>query len=404
MEDFEEIKNAIGISDDETNPNTNERSVATRTQQPITVMSSDPITDLRTQMSKIMLENAEIKSELRELRSRVKAMSTKMVGSTKRIKAEANKSGLFQMESPTSETSRGRDLFKGEESDSLVDVRRPSSLSSNITTDTRESINPYPKANPMTNPFDAMGAGTGTSFIKNNSAIASSGYVNKKQLWGTALASYLIAAVRYYISRAGVDLLRVDEKLVVSNCIKVITTLYNHAVHRPLPETKDPVTMRLADLMARSSKDDILTTDAATWTEINEYQDGKDINFIIESVIMVAKRVPEVITHPVSQIIPFLERPMARVVSRDGKSMPVFAMNATAKVNLYPSEWETWCSILKEEALSKYIKYRLADMNEPQVIAKMVSEMRPSDLTDKKNMDRIKEIAPYTITYENRNA
>ena len=34
----------------------------------------------------------------------------------------------------------------------------------------------------------------------------------------------------------------------------------------------------------------------------------------------------------------------------------------------------------------------------------MVSEMRLSDLTDKKNMERIKEIAPYTITYENRNS
>lgn len=404
MEDFEDIKNAIGISDDETSPNTNQTPVTTRTQDPITVMSTDPITELRTQMSKIMLENAEIKSELRELRSRVKAMSTKMVGSTKRIKAEANKSGLFQMESPTSETSRGREMFKTEKSDSLVDLGRASSLSSNVTTDTRESINPYPMINQMTNPFDAMGAGTGTSFIKNNSAIARSGYANKKQLWGTALASFLIAAMRYYISRANVDLLRVDEKLVVTNCTKVITTLYNHAVHRPLPETKDTVTMRLADLLARSSKDDILTTDAGTWTEINEYQDGKDINFVIESVIMIAKRVPEVITHPVSQIIPFLERPMARVVVRDGKTMPVFAMNASAKVNLYPSEWETWCSILKEDALSKYIKYRLADMNESQVIAKMVSEMRLSDLTDKKNMERIKEIAPYTITYENRNS
>lgn len=400
MDDFQDIRDAIEITDDERNDTPNKGKAREPNQDPITIMSTDPITQMRTQMNKIMLENAEIKAELHELRSRVKAMSTKMVGRTKRIKAEVNKSGLFTMESPTSEASRGRDPFKNEDSESIVDVRRPSSLSSSFTVDTRESINPYPAVNP----FEHVGVSPNQSFIKNNSAIGKSGYANKKQLWGTALASYLIGAIRYYISRANVPLLMVDEKLVVTNCIKVVSTLYNSAVHRPLPEPKDPTTLRLADLMARSSKSDILTTDAGTWTEINEFQDGKDINFILEAVIMVAKRVPEAIAHPVSQIIPFLEKPMTRVVKRDGKMVPVFAMTATTKVNLYPSEWEVWCSILKEEALSKYIKYRLNDMSETQVIAKMVSEMRPSDLTDQKNMERIKEIAPYTITYESRNA
>lgn len=44
---------------------------------------------------------------------------------------------------------------------------------------------------------------------------------------------------------------------------------------------------------------------------------------------------------------------------------------------------DVWCSILKEPALVRYIKYKLSGMKETQVVARMMSKMRTSDLTKK---------------------
>lgn len=54
-------------------------------------------------------------------------------------------------------------------------------------------------------------------------------------------------------------------------------------------------------------------------------------------------------------------------------------------VNLVTSVWESWCSILKKEALIKYIKYRISNMTPVKTISKMSSKIRRLNLTEKKN-------------------
>ncbi|RYP02623.1 hypothetical protein DL764_005705 [Monosporascus ibericus] len=46
---------------------------------------------------------------------------------------------------------------------------------------------------------------TSLAYLKSNSAIAAQGYVGKSTLWGTALASLLIAMIRYYIEKGRDD-------------------------------------------------------------------------------------------------------------------------------------------------------------------------------------------------------
>lgn len=111
------------------------------------------------------------------------------------------------------------------------------------------------------------------------------------------------------------------------------------------------------------------------------------------------KMVPESVPHPISQIIPFPVPPVVRIVPKDGVTIPIFAMSASANVSMLPNEWERWCSILKEDALPKHIKYRISGMKEPQVVSRMVTEMKSSELTEKRNVQAMGELAPFTVKH-----
>lgn len=396
MEDFEEIKNAVGDLD--LDPNTNQD--ANPSSERITVMSTDPITTLQANVARLTIENAEIKAELAALKSRVAPLIVNSIGKKKRTRPNLEGSNLFRMERTDTSPNLTKSPERDEDADSIVDVSKPASMSSSLTGTTTEFINPFAGQSASTS-FDGNENAT---FLKSNSAIANTGYVNKKQLWGTAFACFLIGASRHCIAKTGASNLKITEKEVVTNCIRIADTLHKIALHKGLPDVKDPSTLSLAKVMSRRAKDDIHVMDASSWWGISKYQDGKDIMFTIQTLVDMAQKVPEAITNPISHIIPYLRKPLIQTrpepnpVNGQVEETPFFAMSKPNMDDMYPNGWERWCSILKEPALTKYIRYRVVGngMTEPQVVSKMVMEMRSSDLVEQKNMDLLGQLAPFT--------
>jgi len=192
----------------------------------------------------------------------------------------------------------------------------------------------------------------------------------------------LIAARKYYIEKTGKTSLMITEEEVISKGIWIAPTLNSIARHANLPDSKAPTTIYLVDMTSRVDKKDIPLTDAATWYGITECQDGKDIVHILETIITMAQLIPEILPHPVSQISRFLVRPMLRTRSAevDGNKVmqPFFAMQVRGDVKMLPGPWERWRSKLKEPALAKYIRYRLTNMKEHEVVAIMLREIPKS--------------------------
>ena len=60
---------------------------------------------------------------------------------------------------------------------------------------------------------------------KSNTATAAMGFANKKQVWGTALASMLVAMMRYYITKTGKTHIMMDEVGLMKTCINLAPVL-----------------------------------------------------------------------------------------------------------------------------------------------------------------------------------
>lgn len=374
MDQFDEIKDAI-----ENVSNNDDESTDTKpNEEQITVTSTNPISILRRQMATVMAENAEIKKMFKDLTGKITPLIINMSGDRPRNKGKIPSSDLFTME--PRERFSSRDVSRGMASDvgSTVSVHKPESMFSNISSNVNEFINPF-KPQPLT-PCQNLSAGP--AMYKSNIVTASKGYNNRKQLWGTALGSFLIAASKYYIEKTGKTSLMITEEEVISKGIWIAPTLNSIARHANLPDSKAPTTIYLADMISRVDKKDIPLTDAATWYGITECQDGKDIVHILETIITMAQLVPEILPHPVSQISSFLVRPMLRTrpAEVDGNKVmqPFFAMQVRGDVKMLPGPWERWCSKLKEPALAKYIRYRLTNMKEHEVVAIMLREIPKS--------------------------
>lgn len=72
----------------------------------------------------------------------------------------------------------------------------------------------------------------------------------------------------------------------------------------------------------------------------------------------------------------------------------IFAIDAGAFVSPSPDRWEVWCSILKMNAITKHVAYRLRGISAVQAISTMMSEIKKSELTDMKNWIRLTEMTP----------
>lgn len=375
MEGFEDIKKALATEDD----NMSEDESRITNDNRITVMNSDPIANLQNQVIQLMSENSELKSRVTALEAKIVPLIMSSPENADRSRITAPKSDLFGPKPPPSSVKNDND------DDSIVNINATPSLISTEGRSTIENTNPFANRSVIDS--------SNQSVFKSNSAIAPQGYVTKKSLWGSALASLLVAATRYYITKTNLNLMMVDELRLMKVCTMIAPTLYYQAMHRDLPDTKNPATRYLSKAISRMDKNDLPVSTASDWSMMMEYQDGKDVLSVLNAMIVMAKQVPEAITHPVSQIISIMVPPVVRKVNGE----PKFAISADGSPDLSPSQWEIWCSVLKEGALVKYIKYRLSGMKETQVVAKMMNEMRASDLTEKKNVNTIGKIAPFTM-------
>lgn len=377
MDEFEKIEKAL---DDLGGETTMADGTTSSLADQITVMSTDPIETLRAQVAMLVSQNAAMKRRLDDLEGKVLPLLTSKVGNRKRTEAKLPVTDMYARLNLGTGSSRAISVGDDGDTSSMVSVSRPPSVTSTPGGNTREIINPF--ANMTTNMNQDYDMGR--KVVKGNSAVSQYGYSNSKQVWGTALACMLIATTNFYIQKTNQEMLRVEEKIVVTNCIRTVSVLYTQALHRPLPDVKDHATSALAQLISKKDPVDIPVVDAKTWWAVGQNADGKDILRILDTVIRLMKMTPEIIAHPVSQVVGFMIPPMIRLAPPERGAYPIFAVSATANVSLLPNEWERWCSILKEDALTKYVKYRLSGMKEPQVVSKMVSEMKSSELTDKK--------------------
>jgi hypothetical protein len=119
-----------------------------------------------------------------------------------------------------------------------------------------------------------------------------------------------------------------------------------------------------------------------------KYGDGRDVINVINTVVRYAYTVPEAFSHPISQLITDLRPPVVRSVNDTETRRPIsiFATSAGADVIMKPNVWEVWCSNLKAHTLVKYINYKLSGMKLTAIVAKMVDEMKPSELVEEHHL------------------
>lgn len=370
MEDFDEIKSALSdpYNDGDTDRGTNEERVM--------VASTDPIETLSARMSMIVSENADLKARVKRLENLVSGLVSDRSGSRQKSRISIPSRELFGSKPPADVVS------VSSTPSSIVDMpgSRAESVSAASNPNMHEFINPFEAPNRSGNMRLVMS--------KSNSATAAMGYDRKASVWGTALASMLIAATRFYITKTNAHGILIDELRLMRNCTNIAPVIYSSAMHKELPGVKDGVTKYLSESISRVDKNEVPLSTAQDWHNLEMNQYGRDAMTVLNSLIAIAKEVPEAVMHPVSQVISILIPPVVRDVNGEVK----FAMYAEQPVNPIPNQWEKWCLVLKDTALTKYLKYRLSGMTEGTVMSKMTNEMRESDLVEKKNMFKLNEI------------
>ncbi|KAJ6010129.1 hypothetical protein N7499_004467 [Penicillium canescens] len=173
----------------------------------------------------------------------------------------------------------------------------------------------------------------------------------------------------------------IDEAKMGSVYGKLVGVLYESFMTKPLPSVSSLLTLRLSQAMTRTTKTDVPESDAGDWAKLEKTQKKRDIMVILKLMISSAKRVLEAMVHPVSQLIPYLLKEPIQL--RDGA--PVFAIDSNVHITPQPNPYESWCMILKDQALVKYVKYRISDMTPSETITRMTTDMRMQDLAEKKN-------------------
>ena len=383
MDDFEEIRSVVDSIDTSADGNTDTTADTATATRSITITNSDPIVHLQNQINDMRAEVTDTKRIMNDLMGKITPLINIMTAERNRSVAKVEESNFFKMTPPDVRTEIDADT------NSMVNI----STTSSVVSDSND--NPF-----MTTPRNTkMNMMMSRNGLKSSSATASMGYVRNKDVWGTALGSLLIAAARYYIAKSGRDMVMIDEAAVVKNCITIMPAIYSATMHKRLPGVKDPTTTYLSNVISRMDKTDIPISDADTWVKMLKFTDGKDVMSIINNVIKYASLVPEAFVHPISQLITNLITPVARSINVENNPEPIsiFAMSSGTNMSSTPNPWEVWCSILKADALVKYVNYRISGMKQPAVVAKMVSEMKESELTDKKNIDTLRNVAPFSM-------
>ncbi|KAG5979605.1 hypothetical protein E4U55_004984 [Claviceps digitariae] len=233
------------------------------------------------------------------------------------------------------------------------------------------TTNPVPPATSVSSPNTP-------AMVKNKSAMPSGGYRDKHSLWGTALASLMVACMRRYMDRTGDSEHTLDEMLIMETCTKIVGPLYERIKYGELPAVDSPEAAFLSQLLSRSSQDEVPQSDPSTWLSLQNHPDGVAAMSVMESLFRAAKMVPEAMPHPISGLIAHMQQPF--VVDREDGG--AFAITIGTIVNKWPTGIETFCSFLKGPSLRVYVKYRLDGHVERDAVIRMSMTMRESEMFD----------------------
>ena len=254
----------------------------------------------------------------------------------------------------------------------------------------------YPSPSPDPNPFVSYttNMNSGQSMFKSNSAVAPQGYTQKANVWGTALASLMAGAARYYATKRPTGMTMVDEPKMAKVYTSICPALYEAAMCKPLPGVKEPSTFYLANAISRISKTDTPVSHASDWLLMESCQEGRYVMSVLRIMVQTAKLVPEAMVHPVSQLLPYMRDELVTQVERDNEMVAVFAISSQVDVRQTPDQWERWCGILKKNAIVKYVKYRTSGKRQTESVHKMTSEMKASELAEKSNWSKLTDLGP----------
>ncbi|KAG6280922.1 hypothetical protein E4U47_004930 [Claviceps purpurea] len=219
-----------------------------------------------------------------------------------------------------------------------------------------------------------------------SSATSAMGYTNEKSVWGAALSSMLIAMVRYYCIRTGTDNISLDEGKIMKTCIYLAPILYEMS-HESLPAVKSPTTKYLSSSISKVGSNGVPQSTAESWYQMTATYDGKDCLMVMETMIRNAKKMPEVLSHPLSDIVSYVLFP---VVKKREDGSACFRISNKIKLRKSPGQWEVWCSLLKSSALIRYAKWRAYGDSAATSAANMMSYMKITELVDKENLDKFK--------------
>ena len=149
------------------------------------------------------------------------------------------------------------------------------------------------------------------SVVKSHSAIADRGYTTKASLWGSCLASLLVACMRRYILKTGESMHVIDESILISTYREVVGDLYRKIKFTDLPA------------VSRPDRNTLTTSTARDWLDISKHADGVEAMAVIESMILAAKMVPEAMIHPISKVVEQIRIP---IVMENNKKEAVFSI------------------------------------------------------------------------------
>lgn len=403
MNDYDEIEKAIGNVSISGNDDTSDYDGVDE------LTGTNMVAIMQHRIDTLMNENIEMNNRLKSVEAKTQAMYAHFVKSPERSKFDFPDENRVRDRYVTETSTLDMRPGAPKDSDSYVDIdagRSVSSISSpsQVRVDRRhdprvEASGASPRASPRTstptrnaNPFATYFESTQRSetMFKSNSATAPQGYIHKGSVWGTALVSFLTAATRYYMTKKNANMLMVDEMKMVAVYNKLVPVLYESFMTKELPGVSDPLTFRLSQAIPKKNKSDIPISEAQSWVDLEKTQEGRDIMTIIRILLTAAKAVPEAMVHPISQLIPYIHKQPVM----NYNSQAIFLIESGANINPVPTPWESWCLMLKTDALVKYVRYRLNSMTPIETINRMTSEMKPGELADKKNWRKLTTFNP----------
>ena len=364
---------------------------------------TDMVKILQRRVESLMNENIELNNRVVDMEGKVNAMYAHFMKSPERDKFDFPDHNKLRGKFVTEIDTLDHQMTPRRES-SYVEVNSTASAPSTSdasewrpSTEPRSSRRSAPRASSFgptpgsPNPFSMyLSSSSKTEMFKSNSATAPQGYNNRGHVWGSALVSFLTAAMRYYITKKNSAMLMVDEMKMFSVYSKLVPVLYETFMTKQLPGVADPLTFRLSQAISRTDKNHIPSSDAESWIALEKTQEGREIMTIVRIVLAAAKAVPEAMVHPVSQIIPSLHKTPVMMYNEE----PIFAIDSNVDVSPMPTSWESWCMILKNDALIKYVRYRVSGMTPIETVNRMTSEMKPSELAEKKNWNKLMSFNP----------